>query len=160
MKYCSGICVNGFPCLNTTTDNFCRVHKRDYEECGICYEPMVEVHTFECNHSVCKPCMARITKSTSLQNPVTRCPFCRNPCFFNVEEFLITILTIHTIINRMHDNEYENAQELNEMLKYIFQNTWILSSMPNIEEFLLDYFGNHISLIEQKYFKLMRRVFV
>ena len=60
----------------------------------------------------------------------------------------------------MHENEYENGQELNEMLKYIFQNTWILSSMSNIEEFLLDYFGNHISLIEQKYFKLMRRVFV
>ena len=158
MNFCSGFCVNGLPCLNHTKNKFCKIHDNNYEECGICYEPMVQSHTFECNHSVCKSCMARLTKATSLQAPVTRCPFCRNPCTNNIEMYLTTILNIYSIIERLEEPQ-ENSDNINNMLVYIFQQSWILSSIDSIEEFLLDYYGKHFPYIEQKNFKLMRRVF-
>ena len=157
MPFCKGICKDGLPCLNLTKDNFCNVHNKNYEECGICYEPIVDPYTFECNHSVCKKCMVKITTSTTQENPLCKCPFCRNTCFKNVDHYLITIINIFNII-KILETETNNDQ-IQDMLDYIFKHYWIIKSMNCIHEFLLDYFASNIGYILPKYYKLMRRVF-
>lgn len=156
MNYCSGFNVNGLPCLNKTKGCFCKIHRKHTEECGVCYEPMVQTHIFECGHNICLSCMAGITAS-SQEFPLIKCPFCRNISMQHIESYFVTILNVHSIIE--HLQEETKKVKVNEMLCYLFSHIWIFRSIVNIQEVLLDLFSKKHELIEPKYFKIMKKVF-
>lgn len=111
--FCSGVTNQNTPCVNRCKGIYCNVHRKNYNECMICYEDSTREVILTCGHRMCLGCSYKCD---------IRCPMCREKTNENANGKILNKILGEKMTIAMTKSGVEKIKLFHDIFEFTIQN--------------------------------------